>query len=290
MNYIIFDLEWNRFAKAVKQRCPDEIIQIGAVRADENLHKTGELNLLIRPTLYDKIEPTIQNMTGLRYDRLMQEGVDFNRAMKEFRAFMGKSPVLLSWGIYDAIILRNNCKYYNPNMRFDFLKQFVDLQYYAAKQAPKRQVPAFNQLGLATAADNLGISYTESKLHDAYVDAALTFAVFERIFDREKLADCMMDVSQISAANHPYKATAIVDLSDPLINRGEFRVRCPECGKYAKKVNGWDVRGKKFTAFYHCNNCGAELFSSVAVQVRLGHDVQYKKKVKVLGEEKPPKD
>ena len=65
MNYIIFDLEWNRYARAVKGKCPDEVIQIGAVKYDDALEYAGSFNCLIKPGLYRKMEPTVEKMTDV---------------------------------------------------------------------------------------------------------------------------------------------------------------------------------------------------------------------------------
>lgn len=281
MNYVIFDLEWNRYARHVKAKCPDEIIQFGAVKVDEKLNKIGEFRKLVKPVLYKKIEPTIADMTGLEYDQLTRDGENFNKAMKEFRAFMGKEPfTLISWGIHDTIILRNNCRYYNPNMHFEWMKRFVDLQYYASRVHLKEG--DFNQLGLAASASELGIPYVADDLHDALVDASLTYEVFRRIYDKEQFEACLLDVSQITLANHPYRATSIVDINSPLLDKSEFCVQCPQCGQYAKKRTGWSLKGKKFIAFYHCNTCDIDLFSSIAATVRMGTDVKHKKRIRVI--------
>lgn len=280
MNYVIFDLEWNRYARAVKRKCPDEIIEFGAVKADNKLSKIGEFRRLVKPALYKKIEPTIEEMTGLTYQRLESEGEDFSRAMREFREFIGKEPaVLIAWGIHDSLVLRSNCLYYNPNMRFDWLRRFVDLQYYASRNRDK---PGdFNQLGLATAAGELGIPYVADDLHDALVDASLTYEVFRRIYDKQRFEACMLDVSDISADKHPYKAVSVTDPKSPLVDRRAFRVRCPKCGRFARRKSGWRVKGNKFIARHHCATCGTDLLSSVSITVRAHDDVRVKQRVRM---------
>lgn len=62
MDYIIFDLEWNRLVKSVKTRCPDEIIQIGAVKYNSQMQCIGSFNRLIRPVLYKKLNLLFENL------------------------------------------------------------------------------------------------------------------------------------------------------------------------------------------------------------------------------------
>ena len=120
MNYIIFDLEWNRHSKTLQEKCPDEIIQIGAVKYDAQLRYQGSFSCMIRPQLYHKIEPTVEKMTGLTIQKLNREGVPFLEAFREFRKFMGRKFVLMSWGMQDASVLRSNCRYYEKEEKFDF--------------------------------------------------------------------------------------------------------------------------------------------------------------------------
>ena len=85
MNYIVFDLEWNRLVKAVKTRCPDEIIQIGAVKYNSQMKCTGTFSRLIKPVLYKKIDPMVGNLTGLEMAILKSDGIPFAKAIKEFK-------------------------------------------------------------------------------------------------------------------------------------------------------------------------------------------------------------
>lgn len=51
-NYIVFDLEWNQSANGKERSVPHfpfEIIEIGAVKLNENFQMTGEFHRLVRP-------------------------------------------------------------------------------------------------------------------------------------------------------------------------------------------------------------------------------------------------
>ncbi|MBQ9914749.1 MAG: hypothetical protein IJO50_01260, partial [Clostridia bacterium] len=98
MDYIIFDLEWSRNIRHVIPKCPDEIIQIGAVKYDKNLKYKGSFNRFIRPGVYDKVDARVSEITGITKDHLLRFGVPFPEAFREFKTFMGHDAVLLSWG------------------------------------------------------------------------------------------------------------------------------------------------------------------------------------------------
>lgn len=276
MNYVIFDLEWNRHPKTLQEKCPDEIIQIGAVKYDAQLRYQGSFSCMIKPQIYHKIEPAVEKMTGLTIQRLEREGIPFPVAFAEFRNFMGKRFVLMSWGMQDASVLRSNCRYYNEKEGLDFLTRFADLQRYATGQlaADGKQ----NQLGLKMAADLFPISYEEESLHDALVDAAISGEVFIRIFDKKKFSRYIVNAQEI---NQHYKNIHITDLSHKAVDKREFRMRCPSCGRYAKRAEAWTKQGNKFAAEHSCKRCGISFIASVEVFLTYGNKVKYKKKIRL---------
>ena len=71
MEYIIFDLEFNQgFDKKLNktvsnEKCPFEIIQIGAIKLDSNLNMIDTFNEYVKPQIYKDIHPFIQKMTSI---------------------------------------------------------------------------------------------------------------------------------------------------------------------------------------------------------------------------------
>ncbi|MBE7039544.1 MAG: exonuclease domain-containing protein [Ruminococcaceae bacterium] len=277
MDYVIFDLEWNRYSKKVKLKCPDEIIQIGAVKYDENLNYAGSFNCFIRPSLYNKIETMVQEITGITMDTLKQHGVPFSKAFKSFREFMGRDCVLMSWGVQDAAILRENCIYYNRDINLGFLKNFADLQSYVA--GDKRIESEQNQPGLKNSVISLGIEYDEKTLHNALVDATLSGEVFKRTFNKVRFEKCIFDARKISLH---YKGIHITDIKSGLINKREFLMRCPRCGKFASKTSGWYRRGKSFFAIHRCRACKSDMLSMMEILLLPDENIKYKKKTSII--------
>lgn len=277
MDYIIFDLEWNRYAKKVKPKCPDEIIQIGAVKYDRELNYVGSYSCLIRPSLYNKIEPMVQEITGITIDMLNEKGVPFSKAFKGFREFMGHDFVLMSWGMQDASILRENCVYYNRDISLSWLKRFVDLQGYVA--GDKRIESEQNQPGLKNAVKSLGIEYDEKTLHNALVDATLSGEVFVETFDRARFEKCIFDGRKITTH---CRGVHIIDLKSVKLNKKEFMVRCPCCGRFAAKTAGWYRKGKGFFALHRCRMCKSEMLSTMEILMLADDSLKYKKRVSLI--------
>ena len=278
MNYIIFDLEWNRYTKAVKLRCPDEIIQIGAVKYNEKMEHIASFNTYITPVLYRKMEPTVQKITGLSISLLKKEGILFSEAITKFKDFIGEDSVIMSWGFQDAEILRKNCAYFCKNMPTTFLKKFADVQRYVTNILSEN---GNNQIGVKTAADKLLIPYEESKLHDALVDAEISGKVFARIFNHEKFARYIVDASSKS---NSFKDVPIIDLNSKLIDKSVFKIRCQECARPIRRHNVWSLSGSKFVSYQTCRRCKKRYFCSVEILKSYGNVIKYKKKIKNIEE------
>ena len=78
MNKVFFDLEWN--TGFLDGNSFDEIIEIGAVKTDEEYRQIDGFRRLIRPVIYRKMNPYIQKIhhegpAGRRASGLGCEGV-----------------------------------------------------------------------------------------------------------------------------------------------------------------------------------------------------------------------
>ena len=59
MNYIVIDLEWNQKIHRGSMHAIGEIIEIGAVKMNESLEITDELNLVVKPSIYPNLHPHV---------------------------------------------------------------------------------------------------------------------------------------------------------------------------------------------------------------------------------------
>ena len=112
MNYIVFDLEWNRPEnKHRRVRQPillrGEIIQIGAVKLNENFKEVDDFNIMIKPKFYTKMNREIETITGIHNEDL-EHGTAFPEAIQAFKAWCGDECILLSWGPCDIDMLLDN--------------------------------------------------------------------------------------------------------------------------------------------------------------------------------------
>lgn len=171
MQYIVLDLEWNQAlnGERVHRRglvLSGEIIQIGAVRLDENLTAVDTLRLNVAPRYYKKMHWSVRKLTGIS-TKSLSDGIPFPEAYEQFAAWCGEDAVLLTWGPDDLPMLETNLRLHA--LSTEELPPFYDLQriYSRTVSGEKRQC------SLSDALTTLGI--TESyPPHDALNDALNT--------------------------------------------------------------------------------------------------------------------
>ena len=83
MNYIVFDLEWNQSPGGKKysnSRLPFEIIEIGAVKMNEQREVVDVFQRLVKPQVYNWIHDSIHEVIHVDYKDLA-DGVPFQQAV-----------------------------------------------------------------------------------------------------------------------------------------------------------------------------------------------------------------
>ena len=106
MNYIVFDLEWNQSPGGKKysnSRLPFEIIEIGAVKMNEQREVVDVFQRLVKPQVYNWIHDSIHEVIHVDYKDLA-DGEPFQQAVREFLKWCGEEYVFCTWGNQDVIM------------------------------------------------------------------------------------------------------------------------------------------------------------------------------------------
>lgn len=183
MNYIIVDFEFNQaydFKNNKKihsnPECPFEIIQIGAVKLDENHIEQDTFNILIKPTLYKKLNPHVSKLTGITDVMLNSNDIDyFDIGLKKFLDFCGNDRVVFCvWGKNDITSLFRNAIYHNINI------STIPIEYINLQDFTSRKLKHFSgtHIGLQNAINSLNI-HLDLEYHDALNDALYTAKIFK---------------------------------------------------------------------------------------------------------------
>ncbi len=209
MNYIVFDLEFNQgynFEKETKtkinRKCPFEIIQIGAIKLNEDFETISSLDILVKPEIYPILNPYVKEITGLTMDDL-DRGKSFKEIYSEFIDFIKTESVLCVWGMADIKELFRNIEYHELDTSLIPL-EYINIQSYASKSLNCQK--GIN-IGLSNAATMLGIPI-EGEFHDALNDAYYTAEVFKKIHNKEikpKIYNPNKNTNLNKANNQNYK-------------------------------------------------------------------------------------
>ena len=110
LNYVIMDLEWNQplVPKKRFRGLNGEIIQIGAIKTDENLNEIDSFNVIIHPFYYMHINKDVSNLTGITQEMIDKSDVEFRDAILKFKNWIGENSLFITWSFSDIRMLENN--------------------------------------------------------------------------------------------------------------------------------------------------------------------------------------
>ncbi|TRX62560.1 exonuclease domain-containing protein [Fulvivirga sp. M361] len=138
MNYIIFDLEstcWENNRTITR-----EIIEIGAVRVNEQKVVVGEFNAFIRPVIHPELSDFCKRLTTITQDEVDQAQT-FPDIIVDFKKWINVDSkyLLCSWGYYDKSQLINDSRIHELDT--DWTKNHLSLKHrYAEIKALSRPV------------------------------------------------------------------------------------------------------------------------------------------------------
>jgi len=260
MNYIVLDLEWNQpfdTQKMVKKpvMLRGEIIQIGAVKLDENYHILDTFKIMVSPKCYTKMNKKVAKLTGIKTEDL-QYGFQFPVAFKHFSKWCGDDFAFLTWGSDDIKTLCDNMILHK--MDPEWIPGAYNIQVIFDDQVSKEK----RQISLSDAMEKLGEPALEA--HDALHDAKNTVCVCLHLDMVKGLSEYEMLKKQIeycqntvrerepSTKTYPTRLEAFND--SELVN-----FFCPTCGCNVMCTGIIRQNVDKFISIGKCEN-GDELF------------------------------
>ncbi|MFM9551277.1 Exonuclease [Streptomyces sp. cf124] len=109
--FVIFDLEFTTWPGAMEQEwsAPGhlrEIVQIGAVRVNEEYSVVAEYETLVRPVVNPRLSPFFTTLTGIDQRSVARDGLPPARALGDFLGFC-RDGAVLSYG-NDMVVLGEN--------------------------------------------------------------------------------------------------------------------------------------------------------------------------------------
>lgn len=130
MNYIVLDLEWNQSECTLNDMpadgLPFEIVEIGAVKLNENREYIDEFHQVIAPHVYSHMHHITGALTSITMEEL-QTGQPFSPVCKNFLNWCGNDFIFCTWGLSDVTELQRNMHYYNIPL-LSYPVYYYDLQ------------------------------------------------------------------------------------------------------------------------------------------------------------------
>ena len=281
MNAIVFDLEWNQCPggkKSRNDRLPFEIIEIGAVKLDENREILDSFHCLIKPQVYKWIHDSIHEVIHVDYKEL-KSGIVFPEAVRSFLEWCGEDRAFFTWGNQDLTELQKNMKFYDllellpgPVTYYDVQKLF-SLCFEDGK----------SRKALEYAIDFLGIEKKEG-FHRALSDASYTAEVLRKLDTEVIRTHSSLDVYQnpkkkkdeihISYPTYDKYVSREFDLRERMMKDREVTsTRCPVCKKYAKRKIRWFMNNSK--VYYSISLCEEHGLVRGKIRVRKTDEGKY---------------
>lgn len=117
---VVIDYEatcWN--APTDHQKQNQEIIEVGAAFIDcESLEVINELSILVKPSVYPKLDTFCTELTTITQDMVDKAG-NFTEANNVMMSLVKDADLFTSWGKFDYNILKKCCKLFGARYPFD---------------------------------------------------------------------------------------------------------------------------------------------------------------------------
>ena len=183
MNYIVIDLEFTPTPNTLRKKTKftQEIIEIGAVKLNDNYEVIDTFDILIKPQYAAGVSPFVRNLTGITNNDL-QSAPSFKKAMYAFVEWIGYEPYrIYQWSDTDKKKLIAESMYKCCYDEFSSLldKHFIDLQRIF------QRISKLHKLSLERALNSLNIEIN-GELHSAVDDAYNTSQILMLMKDKEK--------------------------------------------------------------------------------------------------------
>ncbi|MBO6004790.1 MAG: exonuclease domain-containing protein, partial [Verrucomicrobia bacterium] len=226
-----------------------EIIQIGAVRLNDDFLPAEEFQSDVKPVFFRSMHYKVKKLTGIDKERLSHSET-FPTVFDRFREWCGEGAVFITWGYDDRRIMEQNIIVHD--LDWDWIDDWINLQLIYNIQTGGDK----NQKSLATAMEHFEIEQTRTA-HDALGDAYNTALICSRLdlaagLDQYDEAATLLS-TKLPAKPDSEEAPALEhrafigydSRSDAFLDEAVTSAVCPECGQaleLAKWINQGDKR------------------------------------------------
>lgn len=277
MNYIIMDLEWNQSStgeEEVSKILPFEIIEIGAIKLNDERKMISEFSELVKPQVYHEMHRITRKLIHLQMNQL-EQGRSFSEVMEEFREWCGEDYIYCTWGPLDLTELQRNIRYYGLEPLAEGPIKFLDVQKLFSIAYEDRK----SRRTLEYAIDHLEIE-KDIPFHRAFSDAYYTAKVLA-LMDENVFRNYSFDVfhlpknkeSEIRVVFDTYSkyiSRAFADKVQALEDKTVISTKCYLCNRQLRrKIRWFSPNGKHY---YNVSYCEQHGYMKSKIRIRKAED------------------
>ena len=254
MNYIILDMEWDNAYFYKEKRFINQIIQIGAVKLNENFDIVDTFEVVVKSDISKKVSGRFSKLTGITTD-MMRSGVPLSQAVEMYNEWSGKDTVTMTWSNSDLYSIADNEKALLSGYRF-YMEKYLDLQCFIQGELRLIGFEINSQISLQNAAVLLDITLDNLNLHTAKDDSLLCAAILKKCYNKKRFSAFIKDTRNPEFYKRLYfKSFYISDIKSEHIDKKYLKMRCDVCGKKAEKLTDWKFKNRWFVADFSCKHC-----------------------------------
>ena len=263
MEYVILDTEWNNSFFKLHGKYVNEIIEIGAVKLDENLNLISQFKSVICSQLTDKLSKRFSDLTNITNEE-MSEGIPFEIALQQYSDWVGDDAITLTWSDSDLYVLIENCRLFADCETIPCISNYIDLQKFVQNELTLHGHKIKSQISLSNAAAMLELSTEGIELHRAIDDSRLSAEILQKTFNKERLHSLIVDTLKPDFYERlTYKPYIISDIESPLIDKSKMHFLCENCNRIAERTTPWDFKYNNFRAEFRCKKCGLSFIGKI---------------------------
>lgn len=263
MNYVILDMEWDSAYHKMHKRFVNQILQIGAVKLDENFNIIDIFDVTIKSPISKRVSRRFTELTGITKE-MMIKGVSLSKAVNEYNDWIGNDTVTITWSNSDLYTIAENEKYLLDGQKFK-LDKYLDLQVFIQGELRLIGHEIKSQISLGSAAELLGITTDNYDLHTAKDDSLLCAALLKKHYNEAAFEKLIKDTSDPDFYKQLYfKPYFISRINDDRIQKETHVFYCEKCESKLRRCTKWKYHNNWFNANFVCMDCGKKFVCRVS--------------------------
>ena len=194
MNYLVVDFEFTFYKRPVGRPRAffAEIIEIGAVKLDENLNECGKLQNFVKPHFFPKHAKDAMDFCMIT-DADMKQAITFPAMLEKMSAmYEAGNTLFVAWGDSDYKVLAEGCsrhKLENPVLQADYLDLAEAYKLWRGEE---------NTPGLKAAITEMEVT-ADGLAHTAFDDAYNTGKVLAKMIEKGWTYEAYLNAKEMVA-------------------------------------------------------------------------------------------